>query len=155
MVFFARLSVNTQNMQNTRSCFSITNPRGGYKTYNDSFAPPVPGIYLLTTSILVDKNTSIVQLVKNRQVLSAMIVDDDLYSALHESHSTQTAIVELDKGNNVVVQNYGRSDIIFYGGYFSTVYCFGVSLVLERLQYRHSFNLLVRKCMLFMLRLYM
>ena len=122
VAFFARLSTPSPKLTSNQAIVFddiVTNLGGGYNTYNGSFVPPVPGIYVVTTSVLVDKNHSIVSIVKNGQALSSMVVDDDPNTKLHESHSTQTAIVQLEKSDRVSVQNHG-SGIIFYGGYFST-----------------------------------
>ena len=95
----------------------MTNLGRGYHNAHGTFIAPVPGVYVFTTSILAFGTTSHhAKLVKNGQLLAKVDFNDaDSYD-----HSSQTVIVELDKGDDIAVQNADYTGMVYHGYFYST-----------------------------------
>ena len=120
VAFFARLTQTTAALNiNQGLVFDsvVTNVGRAYQNSTGAFTAPRPGVYVFTTSILAYGTSSHhVSVVKNGQLLAKI----DFNDADSFDDSSQTVIVELDKGDIIAIQNADYTGMVYNGGFYST-----------------------------------
>ena len=118
VAFFARLTPrNTPNLQPGQNIIFdnvLTNIGNGYNSINGIFMAPIAGVYVFHASVLSNSVHCHTNLMKNTQVL-ARFETHEIYD-----HASHIAIVEVQAGDNITVQNADWTNRSYYGSYFST-----------------------------------
>ena len=117
VAFFTRLSTDTQTLQPGQDVVFndvLTNIGNGYHNLHGNFVAPIAGVYVFHATVLSNSGNCHARLMKNGQVL-AMLND-----ANQANTASQMAIIELNAGDDVAVQNADYPDRVFYGHYYST-----------------------------------
>ena len=92
---------------------AVTNVGNAYNSRHGTFIAPVSGIYVFSMTLITLGQHTHVKLVKNGQFLAG--VNTNTWD-----QSSQLVVVELNKGDDVAVQNADFSDISFNGAKYST-----------------------------------
>ena len=120
VAFSARLTTDTPSLSpNQDIVFNdvIVNVGSAYHKAHGIFVAPVPGVYLFTTSLLAYGTKSHhAKIVRGGQELART----DFNDADSFDDSSQTVIVQLQKGDFVAVQNADYSGMVYTGFNYST-----------------------------------
>ena len=112
VAFFARLSSHSPKLQHGQVIvFSdvLTNVGNGYHSNHGVFIAPVAGVYVFYASLHAWHRHNQARLMKNGQMLA-------MFDAVESGDTvSQMAIIELEAGDSVSVQNAHYSDRIFHG----------------------------------------
>ena len=117
VAFFARLSTHTPKLQPGQDIVFndvLTNIGSGYHNLHGNFVTPIAGVYVFHVNVLSNAGHCHARLMKNGQVL-AMLDNEQTYD-----RASTMAIIELDAGDDIAVQNADYPDRVFFGLYYST-----------------------------------
>jgi len=97
----------------------ITNAGDSYNPHFGAFIAPVSGIYVFSVSLLsCPGHTTAYMIYKNDVLISYIYLMTEPGTSQYESTS-QTAVLQLQKGDDVTLRNHDGDECL-YGGHYST-----------------------------------
>ena len=116
MAFFASLTTRPVHLganQDIAFDNAVTNIGNAYNPHHGVFIAPVAGVYVFTVTLRRDGDRTYAHVMKNNQILAK------LDFPLHGDQVSQTVILDLNKGDDVAVQNTS-TDRTFTADRYST-----------------------------------
>ena len=102
MAFFASVTNDTHILgthQDIKFDNAVTNVGQAYNPHHGTFIAPVAGVYLFTVTLSHPYGAANGHIMKNGQILAK------LSFVYYDGQSSQTVIVELEKGDDIYVEN--------------------------------------------------